>query len=253
MISKKPLIHNSLGLRACSLAVSGESRVGANYTPKYRSPAFPGTWGQRWVGGWNSQSQTEPTSLRPAELLFRSLQQDCGGGVRAGAAHSRGRRAEGGTRDCERGSRGRRGRLGAPRRGGIPGETASRSQRGGGQKSGRGRGRESSRWMRPGPGSQNRNRNPCARLRLSRGPHRWRPPLLAARAPARAPEPGEPALRSESPPASGAGASRPGRTGTSRPSREPTPTGASGRSRCRRLCRPRKSPGLRGMGSSPRR
>ena len=153
-------------------------------------------------------------------------------------------------------SAGRAGGGGGPaRRGGIPGEAASRSQRGGGQKSRRGRGKESSRWMLPGPGSQNRNRNPCARQRLSRGPHRRRPPLPAARAPVRAPGPGEPALRSESPPsppASGAGASRPGRTGTSRPSREPPPTGASGRSRRRRLCRPRKSPGLRGMGSSPR-
>lgn len=90
---------------------------------------------------------------------------------------------------------------------------------------------------------------------LSRGPHRRRPPPPAERAPPRAREPGELAVRSESPPSlpvSGAGASRPGWTGTSRPSRQPPPTRVCGRSRRRRRwCRPRKSPGPRDMRNIP--
>lgn len=117
------------------MAVSGESRLSTSQTPKYSSPALPEPWGRRWVGGWDSRGRPVPTSDRPAELLFRSPKQDFGGGVRAALA----RGSAGETRAA-----GRRGRRGAPaRRGGIPGEAASRSQRGGGQKKSAGEGKSS--------------------------------------------------------------------------------------------------------------
>lgn len=207
------------------------------------------------VGGWVGLPGRVGSHLPPPRRTTFSLPQTGlrrrrprGPGARGGAGATTRPGGEGGgaaPRAAE-GSRVRR----LPE---VRGEEAKKSRRG--------RGRASSRWTRPGPGRQNRNRNPCARLRSSRGPHRRRPPPPAARAPARAPEPGEPApaLRVVAaaapppppPPASGAGVSRPGRTGTSRPSRERPPTGASGRSR-RRPCGRRKSPGLAGMGSNPR-
>lgn len=118
------------------MAVSGESPLSTSQTPKYSSPALPEPWGRRWVGGWDSRGLPVPTSVRPAELLFRSPKP----GLRRRRPRGTGARGSVG----ETRAAGRRGRRGGPaRRGGIPGEAASRSQRGGGQKKSAGEGKSS--------------------------------------------------------------------------------------------------------------
>lgn len=164
---------------------------------------------------------------------------------------------------------GERGR-GATQTGGGPerrrdrgrGEAKSQSQSGGGQKKSAREGTNSLALdaaklepepepVRP-PASASVIAHPC----LPVSPHRRRRiPPPAARAPGSVPGSGELALLHESPlpapPSSVAGAPRPDLTGTSLLSRESPPTGSTGKNL--RLCRLRASPGLRGMGSTPRR